>query len=267
MNIDQHLKAYGIRHFSDDSYWDWGGEILYRKIGDKGIDKLERLQSPLQSGNESLRDRQLFYEYISDARFSGVVHSLKAGAIKASGVKANSFTQNKKNILDFGCNIGYLTTWYALNNQTSNIYGFDISKRSVATAKQMAAKIGVRNTKFLSGDSADLPSNLFDLIIDTQSIFESEDKFRVLEGLFRNLDQEGMLVSIPQARNLEEFVSYSELIQLAGFSLQSIETLVFSDLGVNAGYGVFVATKKQLTKQQVDPEAAFRQLLELVKAA
>ncbi len=265
MNLSQHLRQYGIRHFEDDSYWDWGGELLHKRIGTKGMDKLDRLRMPLQSGAASSSDRQFFYDYISDARYAGVIHSLKAGAIEASGDKANRFVSNRKTILDFGCNIGYLTTWYAINNSLAKIIGFDINRKSTETAKLYASKFGLKNIQFHFGDINKLANQSFDLIIDTQSIFENENKIEILEWLSEHLTIDGTFLSIPQAGNLHEFVGYYELLNLAGLRVKNIEPLFFSDLGVYYGYGVFVCDKSDEVNIQINPQAVFEKILKSVK--
>ncbi|MBT8607049.1 class I SAM-dependent methyltransferase [Polynucleobacter paneuropaeus] len=264
MNLTKHLKLYGIHHFDDDSYWEWAGSLLHQKIGDNGLDKLDRLRLPLQSDNTTTKDRQVFYNYISDFRFSGVIHSLKAGAIEASGSKVNCFTSNKNKILDFGCNIGYLTTWYALSNPSSEIFGFDVNRKSIDTAKLFATKIGIKNIQFNHGNINKLSNQFFDLVIDTQSIFENVDKFVILQQIFQSLTESGTFLSIPQAGNLHEFVGYCELLKLAGFHIESIEPLIFSDLGIYSGYGVFVCNKSKGMTKEINSRDIFEDILELV---
>jgi len=266
MNLQNHLKQYGIQYFEDDSYWNWAGEILFKKIGPKGVDKLEKLRLPLQNGQETTKERQLFYDFISDPKIANVIHSSKAGAIKASGEKVYEFIHDKKLILDFGCNIGYLTTWYAQENLNSNVIGYDLSKKSIQTAKSFVTRFKLQNVNFFAGDIAQLSTYNFDLIVDTQSIFESEDKSNILDWIFEHLSEDGVFISIPQAKNLFEFVAYFELIKLVGFSVEKIDSILFSDLGESYGYGVFVARKSKTSFSNSDePETIFNQILKSIK--
>lgn len=265
MNLKSHLRQYGIKHFDDDSYWEWGGQIIFKAVGEEGMTRLEDLQAPLQTGDETIEQRQAFYDFISNPDLAGVAHSMKAEAIKTCGEKVMQFTENRKDILDFGCNIGYLTTWYAIKNPKSKITGIDINQKSIRTAQQFAKKLKVKNAEFLGGELGNLTVGKFDLIVDTQSIFEAANPTGILHWIFDHLNDDGILVSIPQTPNLEQFLSHYDKIQNAGLFIKQLEPLQFSDVGKRGGYGVFVAGKKKTIKNFNKPDEVYGQILKYVR--
>ena len=54
MNLLEHLKRFGIIHFNDEEYWKWGGEILSKSIGEKGLNKLDKLLTRTSNIEEQL---------------------------------------------------------------------------------------------------------------------------------------------------------------------------------------------------------------------
>ena len=106
--LRKHLLSFGIRVFASDEYWTWGGD----KLGAKRGERLQALRRPMQEcpNKEQLLE---FYDYIAHPDVSGVVHSMKADTITVSGVEVESSLPPVGRVLDLGCSIGHLTTFYA----------------------------------------------------------------------------------------------------------------------------------------------------------
>ena len=76
-----HLEKYGIRRFGTDDYWGWARG----RLGKDRAQKTDRLRSrALVKGARSGAVRR-FYDWIARPEVSAVMHSMKAGAIAASG--------------------------------------------------------------------------------------------------------------------------------------------------------------------------------------
>lgn len=82
LGLVAHLQRFGIRHFSTDEYCLWGGRIL----GRKRARELERLRQPIVEGRADDKALVRFNDFIADPVVASLVHSMKAGAIIASGL-------------------------------------------------------------------------------------------------------------------------------------------------------------------------------------
>lgn len=262
MNLSEHLASLGIRHFEDESYWEWAGKQLSNGIGESGIRKIDKLRKPIMSDRSTPAQRLAFYDFAAQPSVASVVHSLKADAIRASGEAVMQSLPQASDILDFGCNTGHLTTWYALQRPDANIVGIDISSISIQTARRYAKKIGVTNVKFVVGDPRkELASTKFDAIIDTQSVMEVVDRKAIQSWMAKAISRSGVFIGIPQTPLREDFIGYFHDIQDSGLHVIKIDRVIFNDLGDVGGYGLFVASHNK-PADKIDPAACFDALLE-----
>lgn len=136
IDLRAHLASYSIQHFDDNSYWDWARSTL----GPAREQELEKLRRPIAEYRANEKQLLRFYDHIAQPTIAGVVHSMKADAIRASGEFVRSRIPPTERILDIGCGIGYLTTYYAMTYSACTIIGCDVSKKSIETARAEAAK-------------------------------------------------------------------------------------------------------------------------------
>lgn len=238
--LREHLASYGFRDFdSPDFYRHWGG----RQLGEHKARMLDRLRKPLEKDDVQPGDVLRFYEFIADPDVASVVHSMKTDAIRASGAAVWERIKEKKNILDFGCNIGYLTTWYA--RQSGNfVTGVDISQSSIKQAQQKAAALGVANVRFLHGDIRKLlHGERFDAVVDTQTVYTVRKMKQVLTQLCALLTDDGILVTIPPIRTAEKITAYLELLSQAGLYPRTLEFIYFFSLGEPDAYPLITVDK------------------------
>ena len=113
-----------------------------------------------------------------------VVHSVKCGAIRASGMAVQKLIEGRKRVLDLGCNTGYLTTWYASLDDQRQLLGIDFSQACIEAAKAKAKKLKIRNARFQVADidvfKSDTP---FDAVVDTQTIVDIKDRTAALHRI------------------------------------------------------------------------------------
>jgi methylase of polypeptide subunit release factors len=94
-----------------------------------------------------------FFDFIAKPPILGLVHSLKADAMRVSGDAIAEHLPDRSRILDLGCHAGYLTTWYARLLPSASVLGVDRSRPAIETARQFAEQLGVSNVAFLRGPS------------------------------------------------------------------------------------------------------------------
>ena len=57
-------------------------------------------------------------------------------------------------VMDVGCGFGLFALYFAIQNPTIEIQGFDLNERRVGLARRAAASLGVQNVRFHVGDAA-----------------------------------------------------------------------------------------------------------------
>ena len=171
-DLRDHLESFGFKHFIDDEYWNWGGQEISKLISDKEFERFEKLQHAIQKTPN--QNKSAFYDFIASKNMQHIVHSMKYQAIISSGTVVDAYISKVKpeNVLDFGCNSGYLTSWYAKNHPTISFVGVDISEPSINLARSASEKMGLMNIKYFAGDYQVKLKNKIDLGIETQTICE-----------------------------------------------------------------------------------------------
>jgi len=238
--LTDHLGRYGIRHFDSDDYWEWGGKQLGKSLAGK----LDRYRAPIVEGTATKAQEKRFYDLIAAPKIAGVVHSQKADAIRASGEAVASRVEGRSRILDLGCGIGYLTTYYARLDTRRVVTGWDISKKAVRVAQNFAARLGVENVQFDVKDfQTDSTSRDFDVVASSQVLSHLEDVSAALGRMRDLLVQDGILACVEGIGRAEEAIRFVEAAKKSGLVLNSFDFCRFSDLGMAGAYPVFVFSK------------------------
>lgn len=263
-SLSEHLARYGFREFdSAELYRYWGG----RQLGDKKAKMFDRLRKPLEKEDARPDDVLRFYDFIADPEVAAVAHSLKTDAIRASGAAVWERIKGRKKILDFGCNIGYLTTWYA-QHRGNQVTGIDISEHSIAEANKMAEAQGCDNVNFRCGDARKILHDIrFDAIVDTQTLYTVHKKKQTLKHLCTLLNEDGILVTIPPIRSVEKISAYLELLSLSGFYTYALDFILFSALGEPDAYPIIEAGKLPERRAVIDVEAKYQAMQRALLAA
>jgi SAM-dependent methyltransferase len=242
-DLVEHLNLYGIRQFYDDRYWQWGGE----QLGDRNAQTLNRLRAPLQEGCATAEEMCKFYDFISEPNIGAVVHSSKADAIRASGEAIEGRLGARARILDLGCGLGYLTTWYASLNSDRHVIGVDISEKSVRQARRLARRLCIRNVEFLVADIADkIPGGIHDAVVDSQCLSTltsySPDAFsRSLTNLRSILTPDGILICVSAIGDSPSAHEFIEGLRKSGFGILSFEFIFHADLNEKQAYTLTIA--------------------------
>jgi 2-polyprenyl-3-methyl-5-hydroxy-6-metoxy-1,4-benzoquinol methylase len=260
MLLSEHLETFGIKHFDDESYWDWGGQKLSAALSEKEFKHFEKLRKPMQ-GNPKSADRLAFYDFIAKRDVAAVVHSTKADAICKSGEAINRKIGESKKILDIGCNSGYLTSWYAAQHPTSSVLGVDISFESVNTANRFFIDLNLGNVNAKHGTPEVVCSRQkFDCIVDSQSVYESFNRTKILKWIVQSLEDDGMFITVPQTVNHKVFEQYVKELEFCNLEVVDFESVLFNDLGTIAAYPLLV-TKISKSQKSFNSEEAFKDLV------
>jgi SAM-dependent methyltransferase len=249
IDLVDHLARYEIRHFADDSYWEWGATILDRKTGRK----IERYMGAHADGRVTPSQSRHFYDLIATPRVASVVHSLKADAIRSSGQAVADTIGSARRVLDLGCGLGYLTTYYAAMVPTRHVLGCDASQKTIHYADVFSKKFEIRNVEFAQWQADEgVPPGLWDAVISTQFFSELDGHETLLKEVASQLADDGIVVSVDAFgghQDVERFLAVA-----AGCSLQLTQFgwCWFSDLGVAGAYPMVVLTTSATANPSID---------------
>lgn len=169
--LADHLKEWGLRRFeSDQAYFQWQRETL----PPKDIAELNRLVERKQA-SPGIAEEMAFYDFTAKPHILPVLYSQRYDYYLAIGPLVAERIGQARSILDFGCGVGLLTTFYARQFPDRSFVGMDRSAVSVAVAQERAAALGINNIRF---ECLDLQQGRltgpYDLIVATHALLQAE---------------------------------------------------------------------------------------------
>lgn len=246
-SLVEHLARYGIRHFENEEYWAWAE----KKLGPAAARELDHLREMAVSRGARRRPERLrrFYDRISEPHLAGIVHSMKAQAIFKSGQAVEKIIAGRKNILDVGCGIGYLTTWYAVSAPSRQVTGIDFSPAAISEAVRKSRELGIPNAAFAVAEAGKVAPAAgrrfeppYDAVVETQTVQMSVPLHGTFEVLKRSLAPGGILVSVPALETARHGKAFVNALRRAGFSIDSFEFIYYRDCGISGAYPVIVCS-------------------------
>lgn len=169
--LAQHLAKWGLREFFHErDYYAWQRQSLPSQV----LHRLNELAEHRQGGINTQSDRE-FYDLASSSNVLPVLYSQRFGYYRAVGAAIAQILKPGKSVLDVGCGVGILTTWYASLCPSCVFTGLDRSAQSISVAQQHAQSMELHNVSFqtFAIPEDDLPGK-FDVIISTHALFQSE---------------------------------------------------------------------------------------------
>ena len=172
--VREHLAGWGLRSFSSEAaYYAWQQQALTSEQLQLLTDLAKRRQ-----GEDGPKWDQAFYDLAAHPDILPVLYSQRFGYYEQVGVaiaqRLLAFSSHVS-ILDVGCGVGILTTWYASVFPHLQFRGIDRSPQSIVAAKQYAAGLQLPNVDFSCVTvSPDVAPGQYDGIIATQALFQSE---------------------------------------------------------------------------------------------
>lgn len=169
-SLHSHLASWGLRQFtSDEAYFRWQRDTL----SPAELTTLHR-QIEQKRGGSSTHE-VAFYDATAHPNILPVLHSQRYDYYLAIGSRVADRIGEGQSILDVGCGVGILTTFYARQYPDKAFVGIDRSPISIARAQERAQTLGLSNVRFecldLDRTSPLCPS---DLILATHALVQTE---------------------------------------------------------------------------------------------
>ena len=148
-------------------------------------------------------------------------------------------------LLDLGCNIGHLTTWYAACGAVRTVTGIDFVPQCIASARALAIPAGAAD-KFVDGDITQaLPAGSFDAITDTHTISTLPDAAATLALVRSALQPAGIFVSVLAHATAASTAQFAHALAAAGLHVHKLEFVFGTDLGQTAAHPLLLAAIAQ----------------------
>ncbi len=169
--LEAYLHSWGLREFYDEaSYYAWQRSFLTR-------DQLLAFEALLERRpREGQGDADIeFYDLLAQPTILPVLYSQRYDFYRKIGVALCCRISNATRVLDFGCGVGILTTFFAQEFPDIEFVGIDRSAQSISMAEQEANRRHVKNVSFVVRHipTETLPGS-YDVILSTQAVFQSE---------------------------------------------------------------------------------------------
>ncbi|MBS0171510.1 MAG: methyltransferase domain-containing protein [Nitrospira sp.] len=172
-SLHEHLAWWGLRHIeSDAAYFAWQREVFTP-------DELTTLHRSIEAKRAAANGPAAeiaFYDLTAQPRSVPALYSQRYEYYLEVGARIAAQLLGAQTILDAGCGIGLLTTFYAKQCPAATIVGIDRSPASIALARQQAQDLGLSNLRFecLDLDGQEL-SGHYDVILATHTLLQAEE--------------------------------------------------------------------------------------------
>ena len=168
--LEAHLAWWGLRQFtSDGAYFQWQRETL----SSENLTTLHRQVEQKRRG--SAADEIAFYDATAHPNILPVLYSQRYDYYLAIGLRVADRIGVARSILDVGCGVGILTTFYAEQYPDKTFVGIDRSPVSIERAQERAQALGLTNVRFDCLDLEHIASNpSYDLILATHALVQAE---------------------------------------------------------------------------------------------
>jgi len=166
-----YLHSWGLREFHDEaSYYEW----QHAALSQQDLQDLQSLVEQRQGGEDEVADCR-FYDLLAKPILLPVLYSQRFDYFLQIGSLLTPRLSSAEHVLDFGCGVGILTSFFAMQHPEIQFMGIDRSARSIEVARVEAEKRHVSNVKFqVIPDSGFVMAGFYDCILSTQALLQSE---------------------------------------------------------------------------------------------
>jgi len=168
--LQEHLAWWGLTRFASDAdYFAW----QRTQLSPAELNQLHAQVERKRGG--ARRDEIAFYDLTARTKILPVLYSQRYEYYGAIGACVASRLGDATKILDVGCGVGILTTFYARRFPGKELVGVDRSPASIAAAQQKANELGLTNVRFECVDVETEPlSGSYALIVATHALVQAE---------------------------------------------------------------------------------------------
>ena len=169
-SLHSHLAWWGLKRFTSDSdYFAW----QRKQLSPADLTQLNA-QVEQKRGGEC-RDEVAFYDLTTKPQILPVLYSQRYEYYCEIGSHVAARFGNANSILDFGCGVGILPTFYATQCPEKQFVSVDRSPASIAVAREKARELGLSNVRFecVDVESGNLAGS-YDLIVATHALVQAE---------------------------------------------------------------------------------------------
>jgi SAM-dependent methyltransferase len=253
-SLHAHLAWWGLKQFTtDEAYFQWQRETLSQ------AEITALLRAVEQKRRGSSADEVSFYDTTAGPNILPVLYSQQYDYYLAIGprmIDRIAETPRAQSILDIGCGVGILTTFYARQHPDRTFVGIDRSSVSIARAREQAKALGLRNVQFECVEIEQLPlTHTSDLIVATHVLVQAEQDPGIpsrswntferagsdqsqtdferrtgvgarLDCLIALLSAEGRLCVFEKTRQLARRVPLQRALAARGFGLMGLPELI-----------------------------------------
>ncbi|WP_447971808.1 methyltransferase domain-containing protein [Nitrospira sp. M1] len=170
--IEQYLQSWGLKLFKDEpDYFAWQRSVL----SPTDLSSLQQLIQYRQDQNNATADIQ-FYDLAANPDILPVLYSQRYNFFAEVAVAIAPRLSAARQVLDFGCGVGILTTFWATLFPDIEFVGIDRSSHSIDAASQQVAQRGLQNIRF---ECCQIPhdkmTGTYDCLVSTHALFQAED--------------------------------------------------------------------------------------------
>jgi len=169
-SLYSHLAWWGLKRFTSDAdYFAW----QRNRLSPADLTQLSRQVERKREGE--CGDEVAFYDLIAQPQIFPALYSQRYEYYSEIGPHVAARFGDADCILDFGCGVGILTTFYATQCPKKQFVGVDRSPASIAVARKKARELSLSNIRFECVDiESDNIAGSYDLIVATHALVQTE---------------------------------------------------------------------------------------------
>jgi tRNA G46 methylase TrmB len=249
--LHSHLAWWGLKRFTSDAdYFAW----QRRHLSAEDLTRLNRQVKQKQEGGPY--DEVTFYDLTAQPKILPVLYSQQYEYYCEIGSQTVTHLGDAESVLDFGCGVGILSTFYATRFPEKQFVGIDRSPASITIAREKTRELGLSNVRFECVDvESGNVSGIFDLIVATHALMQAEhnpgipsDNWRTferardakqqavferrtgidvrLDQLNASLAQKGRMIVFEKTRQLARRVPFQRALAERGLQLAAAPKLI-----------------------------------------
>jgi SAM-dependent methyltransferase len=169
-SLHSHLAQWGLQRFTSDAdYFAW----QRKRLSPDDLIQLSRQIERKRGGERG--DHVAFYDLTAQPQILPVLYSQRYEYYSEIGSRVAACLGDGNRILDVGCGVGILTTFYAAHCPEKQFVGIDRSPASIEAARGKARDLRLSNVRFECADiESEHIAGPYDLIVATHALVQAE---------------------------------------------------------------------------------------------